>query len=367
MTVPFEQIGPGQVGRLAYQVIGQNGPIYNPSNIAYLQPGELSGTPVFDPHAALAGLAGLNLAASVGTLAISGVLLNEVRQMQQHLAQIDSRLEEMSITLSDIHHRVQRIDTRVSETHLREALRHCLSLSTTDAGIDLTRLTPLIDDIENVQETVEGGFLFNFGIRLSSDLREQLTLLLRLLFGIRRNIICAHNQLVSTEPDLWIQHRRLGDYFWPGTPVDIVQFAIAAGRTDTVFNNFSEVLGETVYSQFMFAGEEERTQFKQLAVAHYYNPQMSALHSMPTTSMGLQLGAVLDKMGLDYEHEEAFSVGIDLFHVWTREADASLLFRLKAELEGIRDGYAAAFYPEHADTEPLQFRLPIFSLTDQAA
>ena len=67
MTVPFEQIGPGQVGRYAYQVIGKDGPIFNPSNISYLRPEDVSAPPVFDPHGALAGLAGLNLAASVGT------------------------------------------------------------------------------------------------------------------------------------------------------------------------------------------------------------------------------------------------------------------------------------------------------------
>ena len=28
-TVPFDQLGPGQSGRLAYQVLGQDGPIFN--------------------------------------------------------------------------------------------------------------------------------------------------------------------------------------------------------------------------------------------------------------------------------------------------------------------------------------------------
>ena len=35
-TVPFDQLGPGQSGRLAYQVLGQDGPIFNPQNIRYL-------------------------------------------------------------------------------------------------------------------------------------------------------------------------------------------------------------------------------------------------------------------------------------------------------------------------------------------
>jgi hypothetical protein len=367
MTVPFEQIGPGQVGRYAYQVIGKDGPIFNPSNIAYLRPEDAPTTPVYDPHGALAGLAGLNLAASVGTLAVSTVVLHEVRQMRRQLSEIDGKLGEMAVTLSDVQRRVQRIDTRVSESHLREALRHCLTQSITESSIDLQRLTPLIDDIENVRETVEGGFLFNFGIRLSSDLREHLQSLLALLFGIRRNIICLHNRAVAMEPELWIQHRRFGDYFLPGTPEDIVQCAIAAGRTDAVFNNFSEVLGDSVVREFTFAGDEERNKFKNLAVEHYYRPQLAALHSMPTTSMGLNLGSVLDHLEFDYSSKDAFSVGWNVIYLWTLETDASLLFRLKAELEGIRDGYTDAFFSHLANAPALKVESAIFALTKTAA
>ena len=37
-TVPFDKLGTGQSGRLAYQVLGQDGPIMNPQNIRYLSP-----------------------------------------------------------------------------------------------------------------------------------------------------------------------------------------------------------------------------------------------------------------------------------------------------------------------------------------
>ena len=32
MSVPLEQIGGAQLGRLVYQVIGKDGPIYKPKN-----------------------------------------------------------------------------------------------------------------------------------------------------------------------------------------------------------------------------------------------------------------------------------------------------------------------------------------------
>jgi hypothetical protein len=114
MTVPFETIGPGQVGRYAYQVIGKDGPIFNPTNISYLRPEDVSSTPIFDPRAALTGLAGLNLEASVGTLAISSIVLHEVRQLQGQLSEMGRKMDRVVLTLEDVHHRVQRIDTRMA-------------------------------------------------------------------------------------------------------------------------------------------------------------------------------------------------------------------------------------------------------------
>lgn len=55
-TVPFDQLGPGQSGRLAYQVLGQNGPIFNPQNIRYLSPD----SPEIPTNAMSTGASGLS-------------------------------------------------------------------------------------------------------------------------------------------------------------------------------------------------------------------------------------------------------------------------------------------------------------------
>ena len=63
-TVPFDKLGPGQSGRLAYQVLGQDRPIFNPQNIRYLSPDsvEIPATSMGAGASALsAGLAGANL------------------------------------------------------------------------------------------------------------------------------------------------------------------------------------------------------------------------------------------------------------------------------------------------------------------
>jgi hypothetical protein len=73
MPVPFDKLGPGQSGRLAYQVMGKDGPVFNPAGIRYLEPsdataGIAASTAALD---VLPALAGINLAVSVGTLALS--------------------------------------------------------------------------------------------------------------------------------------------------------------------------------------------------------------------------------------------------------------------------------------------------------
>lgn len=362
MTVPFDQLGPGQVGRLAYQVIGKDGPIFNPSNISYLPPRDLP-SPVFtSPTAALAGMAGLNLAASVGTLGISGVVLSEVRKVHRELASLDRQIDELAVNLAEVEARVERIDTRVSESHLREALRHCLSSSIAADSIDLTRLVPLIRDIENLENTLEEGLFLNFGVRLSSDVSDQLQSLVSLLSGIRRNVTCLHNRAVGFSPERIVQFKRYDDYLAPQTSLDIAEVAVAVGRIDTTYYAFRDVLGQTVVDKFFFAGEEEKEEFQLLSVEQFYKPYFSAMCSLRTTGMGLELSGVLDRMEVDYSDENAVAVGTDVLRLWMEETDASLLFRLGKELTGIRDGYAEAFYPGLAGGPNVRLNSPVFSL-----
>ncbi len=287
--------------------------------------------------------------------------------MRRQLDSIEGSLSEMSFALTDVQKRVQRIDTSVSELHLREALRHCLSSSMSDHNVDLNRLTPLIDDLQNLEETVEGGFLFNYGIRLSSDLRENLKLLLELLFGIRRYTVYQHNIAVALDPRRWIAHRGIDDYFSPGSSSDIIQIAITVGRADAAFNDFAEALGRAVQDQFLFAGDDDGERFKSLAVEQCYNEVLTRLHSMPVTSMGAVFSDVLDKLDFDYYSEDAFQIGTDIFDLWISETDAALLFRLQGELEGIRDGYANVFYPDLVEAEVTSFVCPVIGIASSSS
>ena len=86
------------------------------------------------------------------------------------------------------------------------------------------------------------------------------------------------------------------------------------------------------------------------------------MRSLRTTGMGLGLCDVLDRVELDYSNENAVAMGMDVIRLWMEETDASLLFRLEAELKGIRDGYAEAFYPHLAGGPNVRLKSPVFSL-----
>lgn len=103
MTVQFDRLGPGQMGRLAYQILGSNGPVNNPSGIRYLQP--------TDPIAQAAGLAGsggggvpglllwssvaqfATLGLSAANLGVSSKTLSEVLKIR-HRLDVIQRVED---------------------------------------------------------------------------------------------------------------------------------------------------------------------------------------------------------------------------------------------------------------------------------
>jgi hypothetical protein len=124
----FESLGPGQVGRWVYQVIGKNGPVPNPQNIRYLQsdPTAEAATGV---QATALGSSGLTLMASVGSLAVAATTLHEVRKVREQLTGLIEWSKQLDARIDAIHTRLKRVDLAVAENNLRHALRHAISRS----------------------------------------------------------------------------------------------------------------------------------------------------------------------------------------------------------------------------------------------
>src|SRR5208283_72599 len=117
--VPFDSLGKKQVGRLVYQVIGKDGPVFNPRNIRYLSPGDPgypSNLPALNPAQGidLSNLApvfaGLNLVASVANLAVSAAVLYKVSKLEK---QIEAAKRQVLAKLDVIDQKVTHIDIKV--------------------------------------------------------------------------------------------------------------------------------------------------------------------------------------------------------------------------------------------------------------
>ena len=197
--VPFEQLGSGQIGRLAYQVIGKEGPIFNPSNIAFLPPEDAPGVSHTLSDFAV-GLAGLNLAATIGALAMSAVTHRQLSKLHDSVTVLARIASATKKQVDEIAKRVERIDMRVAENNLREAMRHILQKAAHTENIDLSKLLPLRSDIKNFIEALPSPIYFNFGVRFASDVRDNLQAICSLLANLRWLVATRHNMAAAARP-----------------------------------------------------------------------------------------------------------------------------------------------------------------------
>lgn len=218
MTVPFQQLGDGQVGRLVYQIIGKNGPIFNPSNIRYLSPQQAQKAGIAVPRSLnlvglAAGLSGLNFMASMGALAQNSALLNEVRDISGKIDQVRGMQMAVGHQLNSIQKTLKQIDVKVTETNLRQVLDWVSQQCFYSNMIDLDKLKRLQSDVETFIGAVPA---FGYGspsyFRLSSDVQDRLLQLHRLLFGVRKAVALRHNAQSGGDPSRVLSVHAIHDY-----------------------------------------------------------------------------------------------------------------------------------------------------------
>jgi hypothetical protein len=228
---------------------------------------------------------------------------------------------------------------------LREAIRHAMGKSCHPDHIDLQALTPLVEDLESFAETVDGVLLFNFGVRLTSDVREQLQSMLSVLRSARKAVVISHNRTVLGDPDKVVLFRRASDYL-PATADTIMRVSLALGRYDKAFHSLVEKVVSDVRSRFFFSDEKDADHFAELTYEEGYTAQYAALHSVPVTSAAVSLSAVMDSLEVNYDEDEAVQDCAEgIIDAWI-SSDSFLIHALIHELQGIKSGYAAVFYPQ---------------------
>ena len=161
-TVPFDKLGPGQSGRLAYQVLGQGGPIMNPQNIRYLSP-DSAELPVnamnTGASGAFAGLAGANLICSFLNLGVSVYIASQVAGLHRKMDRLQETMDRIERKVDYIVSKVDRIDIQVAENNLRHALDYVLRKAVSGEGVDLRALSGLHDDFSKFTDSLSSPLM----------------------------------------------------------------------------------------------------------------------------------------------------------------------------------------------------------------
>ena len=349
-TVPFDQLGPGQSGRLAYQVLGQDGPILNPRNIRYLSPDspEVPTNPMVSSESGLsAGLAGANLIGSILNLGVSLYIahrINALHEKMDHLLEIMNRIEQK---IDYIVTKVDRIDTQVAENNLRHALNHVLQKAVSLEGIDLRVLAGFNEDISVFNNSLSSPLISNFGLRLSSDVRDRLQMIYDCLYEIRKIVAQRHNFAVYGDSERVIAMTPALEYF------ELLGRPLVAMVKENIL--FEEVLDElAIHKKDML----EFSIFSDEAFSECEDGHRDRLVDLFNNAGFIDLcpnGLFLSDLFKD-EAPEAIEQGLyDLCCAWLYNTDAGLLYRTWVESDGITDGYENVFWPQLKEAKPSPF------------
>ena len=355
-TVPFDQLGPGQSGRLAYQVLGQNGPIPNPQNIRYLPPdsSEIPANAMVAGESGLStGLAGANLIASILNLGVSVYIAHRINSLHKKVDHLQETMDRIEHKIDYIVTKIDRIDTQIAENNLRHALEHVLRRSVSLEGVDLKGLATLCSDFDKFMDSLSSPLLLNFGLRLSSDIRDQLQLTCDLAYGIRKLIAQRYNTSVDGDPERIITMNPTEDYF-KGLGDDLETLVKTTTLQRSVFDKeFAEGLLEFLHenrSYMTFGGvsiiKENLLKFLKGEIDSFYE----------IFTEWVFLDEFLPEDLFRDEAPEVIEQGLyDLSYGWLYQTDAGLLWRTMIELDAIAEGYENTFWPQLKDAEPCEF------------
>lgn len=350
MTVPFDQIGAGQSGRLVYQVMGKDGPIFNPDNIRYLGPEEaqqagLVASKGGDLVGLAAGLAGVNLMVSIGSLALSAAILKEVREISAKLDSLRALSIETARQLDSVSQRLNIIDIKVSENNLRHALNHVASTCIRDNTIDLVEIKKLENDLEIFMNGVDDyGYGSNGHFRLSSDVKDKLTGLHSFLFRVRETVAKRHNLKAGGDPFRMLTMNPIQDYMptiqWGSgclkSPV------IMMALQDDLTEHANEV-SQAVHDRFTFSEETDKQAVFEHVMAfgdRIWTRYMEIDHHSGNMFNGLY--ELLQKSDEALDNEGMLTILNDWENFWLLKTDMGLVWRTYFELLAIGD-YAAVF------------------------
>lgn len=336
MEVPFERLGPGQVGRLAYQVIGSDGPIKNPARIRYMSPDEVIAPDavtvpdgLLEAFDAAGGMIQLGLVSA--NLAVGVATLREVRQVKTAVKAIEGSVLETSARLQQIFERVERIDVGVAAQNLRSAMRHLLKQSIRDdLSVDLRVLSGVESDLSAFYEAIgSSGLGLHPSLRLPSDLRSMIELVKGLYRGARLATWADWNVAVAGDPDqVLTEAPQLVEL------VDTLNRVQAVVDMQVLWRGMAQLSGEHLAESFF-----SQAAFRALSEFHE-GPGLDAATAFVSGHYSAEL-ELLAVVGEPYEvlavdeggRDEARNLLFCYLDHWHDRTDSGLLYQLSVELD----------------------------------
>lgn len=356
----FIRLGPGQVGRLAFQVIGANGPIPNPKKIKYIPVDSLSQAVQLlnsvSPAALNVAASGLIFAAQVGAISLQMKTLSELKKINGKLDSISVDIAHVAGVSDKILSKVEAIEASVAINNFRHSLNYVLENSMSDETLDLEIISELFDEVASLVKTVSGdGYVDYFSpkmlaLKLPIDVRGSVSRLVSLMQSLRLLMVERYNNSVGIGD--YISTHSVFDYLPPGDDFLIVGYRF-------LLHKIADVVSSDIYNSFFWAGEPERQKYSSMI----FDIGLDGLHEIHDAKFSIASDANENRSMFYYSmmpyfydlfrdsdnsywHDDFMSnikILRDMPDWWLLNTDAGLLFRFQMEVLAIKQGYSSVF------------------------
>lgn len=199
-----------------------------------------------------------------------------------------------------------------------------LETACTPSGVDLKELCSLIETIDYLESKKSAPLLYNFGLSFSPAFVQKLHSLYSLLFHLRSVVAVDYNAHVDDPAHEAVKVDSITDYLAKADY--IVNDALMYWHFMKASKSFTEGRGSDVKVEKMLVEPVRR------AFEHYSHNGCHLINCLPKT--------FLDRLGPADLEEALYLVQMD----WLLGSEAGLLFRVREELFGLRNGYEKIFW-----------------------
>lgn len=392
--VPFDKLGIGSGDRWRYQIVGRDASIYCPTLLEYLEASAEEGrvgslkkaiknsnySSAVPLSSFATGLSGLNLLATAGVLDISPTTYHAVRELQANFEALSIRAKHLNSKLDLMMKLGRKIDSKISQANLREAIKHCFRKALTARSINLQELTPLVSDLNDLIES--HGFDI-FDLKLTSDIKDYLKVISTFLFDLRQTIAQQHNLAVAGDPHRVVCVNPTIDYLGHEVPHIANNFGLSLLQSHVVALLDADINNKLI-ERFEFAGPDDLVAFANIIKNSSEKLERYVSESIPqalitpvvyylTGTMYAEVEAMLDhltdesppaevrtQLNRARKKSEQIARSIlespqrveELVAAWLWQTDGGVVLRTYVELLAIRDGYQSTFW-SHLKGHPL--------------